>query len=152
MTKKSMSDGGQTIVEFAFLILLLFIFILGIMEWGMVLYDKAILTDACREGARAGVMFRADADTFDYDPLTDAEIRAVISNHLQNRLVTFGAPFNAATDVTISPPEDRARGDELNVRVNFNYTFLALSRLVSAAGGNLDGTMHLSARSIMRME
>ena len=136
-------------------ILLLFIFILGIMEWGMVLYDKAILTDACREGARAGVMFRADENTFAYDPLTDDEIRTVITNTLQNRLLTFGAPFNAATDITISPAEPRtsSRGDDLDVRVEFDYTFLALSRLVAFAGGSLgDGTLHLAARSKMRME
>jgi hypothetical protein len=149
MTDKSESDRGQTIIEFAFIIVLLFILILGIMEFGMVLYNKSILTDACREGARAGVVFRADSSTFAYDPLTEAEIRAVIDGYVQKRLVTFGEPFDAATDVVVAwDPYPPIHGGELDVRVNFAYTFLALPYL-----GNMGSdTMNLSARTVMRME
>jgi hypothetical protein len=143
---KCKSNRGQTMIEFALIIVLLFILIMGIMEFGIILYDKAILTDACREGARAGVVFRADSNTFAYNPLTEAEIRTVIDNYVQNRLLTFGEPFDPATDVIINL--DPTRGGELDVRVNFTYRFLSLPYL-----GNMGAdTMDLSARSVMRME
>lgn len=143
------SSQGQTIVEFAFIVVLLFIVTLGIMEFGIVLYNKSVLTDACREGARAGVEFRADSATLAYDPLTEAEIKTVIDNYVQNRLVTFGAPFDAQTDVVIAwNPTPPVHGGEIAVRVNFTYTFLALPNLGDLGSGTLD----LSAKSVMRME
>lgn len=149
MFDASKSSRGQVIIEFAFIVVLLFILILGIVEFGIILYDKSILTDACREGARAGVVFRADSSTFAYDPLTEAEIRTVIDNYVQNRLVTFGAPFNATTDVIIAwDPYPPTHGGELDVQVNFTYTFLSLPYL-----GNMGSdTMDLYARSVMRVE
>jgi len=149
MTEKSKSNRGQTLIEFALIIVLLFILILGIMEFGIILYDKSVLTDACREGARAGVVFRADPATFAYDPLTEAEIKTVIDNYIQKRLLTFGAPFDATNDVDITwDPNPPTHGGEIDVRVNFTYSFLALPNL-----GNMGtGTLNLSARSVMRME
>jgi hypothetical protein len=122
---------------------------MGIMEFGIVLYNKAILTDACREGARAGVVFRANSATFSYNPLTEAEIRNVINNYVQGRLLTFGTPFDAQTDVAVAwDPNPPVHGGEVDVRVNFTYTFLALPKL----GDMGSGTLNLSARSVMRME
>ena len=149
MNEKSRSNQGQTIIEFAFIIVVVFILILGIMEFAIVLYNKAILADACREGARTGVVFRADTATFAYDPLTETEIKTVIGNYVQNRLVTFGAPFDAQTDVEVAwDPDPPFHGGQLDVRANFTYTFLALPNF----GGLGTGTLDLSARSVMRME
>jgi len=149
MFEKSKSDRGQTIVEFALIIVLFFILILGIMEYGIVLYNQSVLKDAAREGARTGAMFRADPATFAYSPMTPAEIRTVIANYVQNRLLTFGTPFNPATDVVIIPdPGPLVREGDLEVRVNFTYRFLALPYLGNAGWGNVN----LSARSVMRVE
>ncbi len=149
MHKKAKSDHGQTIIEFAFIIVLFFILIMGIMEFGIVLYNQSVLKDACREGARSGAMYRADPATFNYNPMTAAEIRTVINNYVQNRLLTFGAPFNPATDVAVTwNPNPAEQGGDLEVRVNFTYRFLALPNLGNA-GWN---SMALSARSVMRME
>jgi Flp pilus assembly protein TadG len=147
--KKTRSDKGQTLVEFAFILVPLLVITLGIMEFGILLYDKAVLTDACRAGARAGVMFRTDATEFEYAPLTEAQIKTVIDNYVKKRLVTFGEPFDASTNVVVAwdstPP---THGSRLDVRVNFPYTFLALPNF----GGMGSGPLNLSARSIMRME
>lgn len=149
MLEKSISNRGQTVIEFAFIIVLLFITILGIMEFGIILYDKSVLTDACREGARMGVAFRADSATFAYDPFTEAEIKSVIDNYVEDRLLTFGAPFDAQTDVVVAwNPNPPASGGALEVQVNFTYTYLALPNL----GGLGKNTLDLSAKSVMRME
>ena len=133
---------------------MLFVFILGIMEGGIVLYNKGILTDACREGARAGVLFRVDETTYAYDPLTETEIRTVINNYLNGRLLTFGPAFNPNTDIHVSwAPDPPTHKGKIDVQVHFIYTFMALPRLAAAVGGALgDGTLTISARSIMKME
>ncbi len=149
MLRNIKSNQGQTLIEFAFVIIPLLVLVLGIMEFGIVMYNKAVLTDACEAGARAGVMFRADATEFEYAPLTEAQIKTVIDNHVQNRLVTFGEPFDPSSDIDVSwdeyPP---THGGEIDVQVNFAYTFLALPNF----GGMGSGPLTLSARSVMRME
>ena len=50
---------GAEIVEFALVLPLLLLILFGIMEFGIVFFDKAIITNASREGARAGVVSRS---------------------------------------------------------------------------------------------
>jgi len=148
MFKKLESNRGQTMLEFAFIVCIVCILLLGVMEFGIIMYDKSVLTDACEAGARAGAMFRADATEFEYAPMTEAEIKTVIANYVQNRLLTFGVPFDASTDVDVAWDPSPASGNMLEVRVNFPYTFLALPNF----GGMGSGTLSLAARSVMRME
>lgn len=151
MITKFKSCRGQTVIEFALIMILVFILIFGIIEFSIIMYDKVVLTNASREGARAGVVFRADSTTGAYSPLTEAEIRTVVGNYAQSRLFTFGAPFNANTDVIIqrsgTPPSQGGTTGQLDVTVNFQYRYLVLSRLTGAAN-----TLALQARTIMRME
>ena len=148
MFSKFKSNRGQTIVEFAFVLVPLLVLVLGIMEFGILLYDKAVLTDACQEAARAGIMFRADSTEFEYTPMTEAEIKTAVGNYVQNRLVTFGEPFDSTTDVAVAWDPSPTHGSMLEVSVNFPYTFLALPNF----GGMGGGSLNLSARSVMRME
>ena len=55
---KIKSENGASAVEFALVMPLLFVLIFGIIEFGIFLYDKAVITNASREGARAGVVAR----------------------------------------------------------------------------------------------
>ena len=43
---------GAAAVEFAIVLPLLLVFVFGIIEFGFLLYDKAVITNASREGAR----------------------------------------------------------------------------------------------------
>ena len=61
MALKLGSNRGQAIIEFAFVLPLLCIMILGIIEFGVLFYDKAVVTNASREGARAAIAFQTDA-------------------------------------------------------------------------------------------
>ena len=46
----------------------------GIIEFGIILYDKAMITNASREGARAGIVF-------DPDGISDSYIREVVKTY-----------------------------------------------------------------------
>ena len=46
------NQNGAALVEFAIVLPLLLILIFGIIEFGVMFYDKAMITNATREGAR----------------------------------------------------------------------------------------------------
>ena len=56
--KRLKRQEGSNLVEFALVLPLLLILVMGIVEVGLAIYDKAVITNACREGARAGIIFR----------------------------------------------------------------------------------------------
>jgi Flp pilus assembly protein TadG len=51
-----MRDRGQNLVEFALLLPLLLLFILGIVEFGVAVFAYSTIANAAREGARVGVV------------------------------------------------------------------------------------------------
>ena len=57
MKLKTKQRGAET-VEFAIILPILLIILFGIMEYGIVLYDKAVITNASREGARSGIAYK----------------------------------------------------------------------------------------------
>ena len=54
---------GAAAVEFAIIAPLLFTIIFGIIEFSLLFYDKAVITNASREGARFGIVFD-DSQTY----------------------------------------------------------------------------------------
>jgi Flp pilus assembly protein TadG len=151
MAKIRNSHSGQTIVEFALIMVLVFIVIFGIIEFGIVIYDQVAITNGIREGARVGSLFRADGTTGAYSPWTEAEIQTVVDNYLNPRLITFGTPFNKNTVVatwTGTPPSNGGTDGKVTVSVTFPYKFLVLPNLKALGSG----TLNLSAKAIMRTE
>jgi len=129
---------GAAAVEFAIILPLLVVLLFGIVEFGLALFDKAVITNASREGARAGIVF--------HDPVvSDSEIRAIVSSYCQNRLVTFGANKNVTTTIT---REGASTGDDLTVRVAYRYDFLVLPGFINSLAGGLN----VGAVTVMRME
>ncbi|HKK00735.1 MAG TPA: TadE/TadG family type IV pilus assembly protein, partial [Desulfuromonadales bacterium] len=53
---KRRHERGASAVEFALVLPLLLVILFGIIEFGFILYDKAMITNASREGARAGIV------------------------------------------------------------------------------------------------
>src|SRR5512136_1032685 len=82
-TVRSLNKGrGASAVEFALILPLLVILIFGIIEFSLALYDKAMITNASREGARSGIVYRLP-------PVGDGEIIGVVNSYLGNYLITF---------------------------------------------------------------
>ncbi|NCO32854.1 MAG: pilus assembly protein [Armatimonadetes bacterium] len=70
MQKRTSSNrpSGQTLIEFALIVPLLMLLIMGIMAFGQMLSHQVILNNAAREGARTGVVCATD-------PEIDAAVR-----------------------------------------------------------------------------
>ncbi|NIS71312.1 MAG: pilus assembly protein [Proteobacteria bacterium] len=137
---KLKSQNGAAAVEFAIVLPLLILLVFGIIEFSVALYDKAMITNASREGARAGIVF-SDMDAAQ----REAEIIRVVNNYCRDYLITFGA----STDVTIATAGvGGSSGEPLTVRVTYLYDFLVLPNFVS----DLTGGINLVAQTVMRME
>jgi Flp pilus assembly protein TadG len=57
------NESGQSLVEFALVVPVLLLFILGILEFGWLLNAKITLTGGAREGARAAVVSTVNRNT-----------------------------------------------------------------------------------------
>ena len=138
MIHKNWNQRGVAAIEFALVLPVLVMLLLGIIEFSIALYDKAVITNASREGARAGILFRDP-------PVTDGEISGVVTSYCQDRMITFGSATQVTTTVV---REGTSSGDDLKVHVQYQYQFLAVPRFVAG----LAGDVQLGAQTIMRME
>jgi Flp pilus assembly protein TadG len=131
------------LIEFVIILIPLVVLLFASIEFGVAGYNKAMITNASREGARAGIVF--DAANPPSNRISDAGIGQIVLNYCQNNLITFGPA--AAPAVQISRVGNDP-GDDLTVRVDYNYGFLILQNLIPG----FSPTINLGAESVMRME
>jgi len=137
-TSKIRGQCGAVMIEFALILLVLIPLLLGIMEFGLILYNKAMITNASREGARAGIVY-------DTSRPTEAAITTVVNNYCQDHLITFGS----ATPVTDAVPDACPdSGANITVTVDYQYDWLVLPNFLAG----LIGQVNLSATTVMRCE
>jgi Flp pilus assembly protein TadG len=134
-------------VEFALVLPVLLVLLLGIVEAGAVLYDKAVITNAAREGARVGVL-RRESNGVPVDPTPLISQR--VNEYCEQKLLSF-APGSSATPVQIAVSSEafdgRARG-LLRVSVSYSYEGFLLGRLLSAFAEPIT----LNSEAVMRYE
>lgn len=135
---KQKSTHGSAMIEFALVLPMLLILVFGIIEFSIALYDKAVMTNASREAARAGAIFRTPA-------LTNEQIITVATDACGNNLVSFA---NSSPQVTISKPGGATAGNPITVTITYEYTGLLLGELISP----LTGTANISASTTMLIE
>ena len=114
------SQQGTATVEFGLLLPVLLLIVSGIIEFGFALYDKAVITNASREGARAGIVLRVPA-------VTPAEITTRVTQYTGTALLSLGAP----SLVTVDFPA-QSNPAHLAVRVSYTFRGLTLGNLLSA--------------------
>ena len=142
------TEKGASLVEFTLILPLLLLLVFGIIEFGLLMYNKAMLTNASREGARAGIVFHTDPVTSALDRLSQAEITQIVNDYCQNYLVTFGSTPNLTVTTDPTTSETVPSGDYLTVDVTYQYEFLLVPAFVSGLGGGLN----LLASTTMRAE
>lgn len=143
------NQSGAAAVEFALILPIMLLFIFGIIEFSLFMFNKQVLTNACREGARVGVVVRNPRNQVN----EDAEIKAAVLQYAQNYLVTFGAGGTLGNDDIDISPSNRCLGFEdsggnrcfLIVTVDYLYTFLFLNTFGI-------GPINIQAVSRMQME
>jgi Flp pilus assembly protein TadG len=131
-------EKGVAAIEFAIVLPVLILLVFGIIEFSILFYDKAMITNASREGARAGIVYNFP------DRLSAGEIETIARNYCADHLISFGSSDNVNVDVVTGA----VSGDPLTVTVEYPYTFLVLPNFATS----LIGTITLRAQTVMRME
>ena len=116
---------GAAAVEFALILPILLLVFFGMVELSLALYDKAIITNASREGARAGIVLSSPK-------LTDAQIRNVVLNHTNGSLISLGT--TTAPTVTIAQSSPASFPNPLRVTVSYTYKGLGVGTMLGALG------------------
>ena len=129
-------QAGSNLVEFALVLPLLLVLLFGIIDFSLALFDKAVVTNAVREGARNGIVYS------DTRPTPD-QIKTLVETYCNNKLITFG-PATANATATFSGSNS---GDTLTVSVQYYYDYVVISKLIPSLQ-----SLNLSATSVMRLE
>jgi Flp pilus assembly protein TadG len=149
------NEQGAALLEFAIVLPLLLVILFGIIEFGILLYDRAMLTNASREGARAGIVYAYDDNltpndsTDDFYHPTIASIEGVAEQYCQDHLISFGG--GSTLNVTVTRTGDAA-GDILTVSLTYPFRFLVFSNVIGLLGDNIGNALTLEAETVMRME
>ena len=144
------SQRGAAAVEFAIICSLLFLIVFGIIEFSIILYDKAVLTNASREGARAGIVFEPDRNLTS----VTARVNEAVARYAPN-LINFGDSASISSEVTIEgggSGESVVAGQALTVSLEYTYNFLIFPDLSNLFGGSFSTDLTLQSQTVMRME
>lgn len=112
---------------------LFLILIFGVVEFGLIFYDKGLITHAGRNGARWGALYTAPRRT-------DAEVGDHVDNFL-NRVNLTGCPEPFGSGAA------GVQGTSLTVRVDYPYQYVILSQLIG-----FSSSLTLRAETVMLLE
>jgi Flp pilus assembly protein TadG len=128
--KSLRNEKGQSLIEFAILLPLLLLLLMGILEFGLMLNAYLSINNSAREGARLGIVDGSNL-----------EISELITN-LSPTLNTENLIVN------IIPLEgSRKSGDTLTVEVIYNYQVI-----IPIISNILNDVVVLKAKTSMRIE
>lgn len=108
---RKLNERGAVAAEFALVLPVLLIILFGIIEFGMIMYGRELVTNAAREGARAGIVQGPPKRT-------GGEIIAIANNFLT------GTGVNPADVTFTSAGEGLTNPNTLTVTATYNYNFL----------------------------
>jgi hypothetical protein len=141
--RKRRVEGGTSTVEAAIVLPIMLMLVFGIAEFGISFTRWNSLTNAVREGARAGVVFRSPCDA--------GPVELLVKTTVIDFAASSGidpADFNKEGGNLTVEGECTGTGSQLIVSATVPYDFVALDALAELAG---DRAL-LSATSVMRNE
>ena len=115
-------------MELALVLPLLLLMVFGVLDFSLLMYNKAVITHAAREAVRAGVALTAPKLSMD-------QIAGVAMQYSGSRLLSMG-PAHLPV-VSVSQSVDPAYQTPLAVTVSFTYQSILLSPYFSALGSPL---------------
>lgn len=125
---------GAAALEFALVAPLFLILMFGVLDFGLAMYAKGLITHASQEGARYGM-------TYQLSPLTASDIQGHVQDYLSK------AKFSQPVTITVTGAGG-VSGTPLAVRVDYTYHFLGLTNFLPGWADSFN----LSAESVKRLE
>lgn len=143
-------QSGQALAEFAIVVPLLLLLVLGVVDFGRAWHAYQVITDAAREGARLAVVARTP-------PATPADVEAAVRDALSRRNLPSGSGTTSIAVGLVQPLPPATplvwpgtKGDPAQVRIEQEFTFLFMGPFLRWAAGR--ETITLSTTSVMRKE
>lgn len=130
---KRFNERGAAAVEFALLLPVLMLILFGIIEFGMIMYSREVITNASREGARAGIVQSTAKPTV-------GEIQTIVTNYLTGTGVDPNSVTTNVAGAGLTAP------NTLTVSVTYPYNFFVPAIL------GLGNTISLTGQTVMRHE
>jgi hypothetical protein len=123
---------GQSAVEFALVLPILVLILMGIFDFGRAFYAYSVVANAARDGARAGVIRTA----------SDASVRSSV------RQIWVGLDALPDSAIVITPATTRVSGGTIGVQVT--YQFIPITPVIGRflPGGKIT----LVSSSVMQVE
>jgi|LGVF01.1.fsa_nt_gb Flp pilus assembly pilin Flp len=132
------SENGAVAVEFALIAIFLLTLIFGAIDFGLLFYNKQVLTNATREGARKGLVQKLQPRDIDAERVNVID---TVLEYCQQNLVTGGSdPTNALKQPqvnyenkfgdpisTLNDPD--LVGGSIIVETEYTYDFFVISYL-----------------------
>lgn len=116
---------GSIVIEFTILIPFMLLFVFGTVELGLMLFDKAVVTNASREAARSAIAFRTP-------PLPSANIQDIATAYCNQLAISLGGTSNClVTPAPVVPAIIITGQSNISVTVSYTYTPLILGSLLS---------------------
>lgn len=151
MRQKLSSQHGAAMVEFALVLILFLTLIFGLIEFGLLMFNKQVITNAAREGARFGIVMT--------DPIVVGDerdqtlINTVVTNYAQTHLINLGSGGGAftASASALTPGgycDTSSSGTPLIVSATYDYAFLVIGNFIPG----LPPTITLSSTAVMNCE
>lgn len=129
-------EAGVASVEFALLLPVLLLLLLGTLDLGLALYNKAVITHASREGARAGIVLRNPK-------LSAAEIQGIVNTRTQSALIS---PLATDAPKVVVTGAGAAYPNTLTVSVEYTFKGVLLGALMQTLGKTW--TLHASTQMV----
>jgi Flp pilus assembly protein TadG len=133
---RQLNERGAVAAEFALLLPVLLTILFGIIEFGMIMYGREIVTNATREGARAGI-------TQGPPKLTAGAITTISNNYLLNTGIN---PANVTFTATGAGGANPA-----TMTVSATYQYFFLIPWIPAIVG-IPNPLNIQTQTVMRHE
>jgi hypothetical protein len=112
-------ERGQSLVEFAFIVPLFLLLLLGMLEFGMAFEHDQTLAYATREGARTGASAGDGSTTYPCNSTTATTFDAPIIAAVERVLTSTGSPIDMAQvssiSVYLAKPDGTPSGTSYNL-------------------------------------
>jgi Flp pilus assembly protein TadG len=131
---------GQALVEFAMVLPMLLLLVLGLFEFARAWNVQQVMTDAAREAARRGVVATTPAPD-------SASVISTVNDVLRRAALD---PSKSTIEVSTQGGFPGGRGTPMTVAISYPYEFVYVGRLLEWATGQSQITLRTSA--VMRKE
>jgi Flp pilus assembly protein TadG len=134
-------DAGTSTVEMVIVVPILLLLVFGIAEFGIAFGQFQTLSNAAREGARVGVVFRDPADCA---ANADTEVRTTVTSYAATMIQQ--APVVNVSGLCLGPP------NAVTVTASVPFNFQVLPNIQGLFGGGGVASINLVGTSTMRNE